>query len=537
MYIMESSISYVNKLYDNLSFFELHFQSILVVLLVSTVVIMIASASKIMSKSNVLKRDWEAERCKPNIMPFAGIINKPVGQTIAEYTLTNFNYCINKVLSSRFEMAATPFNLSGVNASMLSGVGSVDLSFNTSYNMFGDIQGNVAKSFNDIKNKFANSMVPVQQSLFAVQDMFYRMQAVLVSGVYTSLGNSLILKSLIAQMLDSVSKIFYLLLVIITALFVIPGTQGLAVASTAIALPLLVTTAAINISMGKALGVVPGKLPSIRKCFDKHTLIKVISGEYKEIQHLEVGDQLFNNTSSIPIMVTSTIVLDSKNVRMYNINGIIVSGFHKMKYEGNWIPISKYPYRREVFDYAEPYIYCINTTNKIIKVNEIELLDWDELYDEHLDKVLRHRGVRTTDNIHYVLDGGFCGDSQIKLEDKTSVRICDIVPGDKLLDGSLVYGVVKINSDDICEYSLGQSKRQTFKGGPNLLFYDSSNKLHTTMNKLDLLKNPAHRMVRLPRINTTLYHLLTDSQSFYVGNIKFSDYNSLIDTILTNIIC
>ena len=258
MYIMESSISYVNKLYDNLSFFELHFQSILVVLLVSTVVIIIASASKIMSKSNVLKRDWEAERCKPNIMPFAGIINKPVGQTIAEYTLTNFNYCINKVLSSKFEMAAAPFNLDGVNASMLSGAGSVDLSFNTSYNMFGDIQWNVSKSFDDIKNKLANSMVPVQQTLFAVQDMFYRMQAVLVSGVYTSLGNSLILKSLIAQMLDSVSKIFYLLLVIITALFVIPGTQGLAVASTAIALPLLVTTAAINISMGKALGVVPG---------------------------------------------------------------------------------------------------------------------------------------------------------------------------------------------------------------------------------------------------------------------------------------
>jgi len=222
---------------------------------------------------------------------------------------------------------------------------------------------------------------------------------------------------------------------------------------------------------------------------------------------------------------------------MYNVNGIIVSGFHKMKYEGNWIPISKYKYRREVLDYAEPYIYCINTSNKIIKVNEIELLDWDELYDEHLDKVLRHRGVRTTDNIHYVLDGGFCGDSPIKLEDNTSVRICDIIPGDKLMDGSLVYGIVKINSDDVYEYSLGQSKRHTFKGGPNLLFYDSSNKLHTTTNKLDLLKNPAHRMLRLPRINTTLYHLLTDSQSFYVGNIKFSDYNSLIDTILTNIIC
>jgi hypothetical protein len=37
-------------------------------------------ASRIKSQSNLLKNDWEAERCKPYIIPFAGIINGQNGE-------------------------------------------------------------------------------------------------------------------------------------------------------------------------------------------------------------------------------------------------------------------------------------------------------------------------------------------------------------------------------------------------------------------------------------------------------------------------
>ncbi len=537
MYIMDAPISYINKLYDNLSFFELHFQSILLVLLVSIIVILVATASRILSKSNVLKANWDAERCKPNIMPFAGLINKPIGQTVAEYTLSNFNYCVTNILNSGFKKATFSYDLAGATNSLLSGSADMDLSFNMTNNWFSNIQSNVSGSFSAIQNKFANSMVPVQQALFAVQDMFQRMQAVFIAGVYTSLGNSLIIKSLVSQMLSAVSKIFYLLLIVITALFIIPGTQGLAIATTAIAMPLLVSTAAINLSMGKAMGVTPGKLPSIRKCFDKHTLLKMSDGTYTPIEKIKVGDVLINSN-----VVTATIVLDSKHVTMYDVNGIIVSGFHKIKYGNNWIPISKYPYRREIVAYSEPLIYCINTSNKKITIGVFDFLDWDEIYHTHLDKILTYRidtltTIGNTSNIHRRLDGGFCEDTPIRLFDRRRVRVKDIVPGDKLVNGATVYGVVQIKPDEvsICEYNLGQ--HNIFKGGPNLVFVDSNEKIHTTLNTNDILKNPKHSITPLPRSSTPLFHLLTDAQTFYVGNVKFKDYNSLIDTILANIIC
>ena len=526
------STEYVNKLYDNLSFFELHFQSILIVLFATVIVILVATAGKIYSKSNVIKQNWQAERCKPNIMPFAGIINKPVGQTIAEYTVSNFNYCVNTILSNNFKKSSSSFDFAGATNGLLNTSLDVDLSFNTSFNMFGQLQDSINAALAQIKNKAANTMVPAQQAVYAVQDMFYRMQAIFIAGIYTSLGNSLILKSGMAVFLQSVSKIFYLLLVVITALFVIPGTQGLAVATTAVAMPLLVATASINLTMGRAMGVTPGKLPTINKCFDKHTLLQLKSGEYKQINKIQIGDQLADSS-----VVTATIILDSKHVTMYNVHGVIVSGFHRIKTDGEWVSVSKYKHAREIEKYNEKYIYCINTTNKIINVSGLYFLDWDELYEHHLTTVINKPSVRSAYNIHSVLDGGFCEDTPIRLMDKRSLCVKDIIPGDVLANGATVYGVVKIKSNDmsVSEFNLGQ-RSSTFRGGSNLIFYDSAGKPHSTLNKNDILKNPLHRIIKI-NYSGQLYHLLTDTQTFYVGNVKFGDYNSLIDTILANIIC
>ena len=538
MYIMDNrsghdATTYVNKLYDNLSFFELNFQSILLVFFVTTIFIFIVAGGRIMSKSNNIKKNWDAERCKPNIIPLAGFINKPVGQTIAEYTLTNFNYCIKQILDTGFKTASSPYSLSDVTNGLMDTASLVDLSYNTSFTAFADLKAGIEKAISDVKNKFSNTMVPVKQSMYAMQDMFSRMQAIFIAGVYTSLGNSYIIKSLVQQMTESVSKIFYLLLMVITALFIIPGTQGLAVASTAVALPLLVAMASINITMARSLGIKPGNLPSIKKCFDKNTMLQMNSGEYKPINQIQIGDVLMNSNT-----VTATITLDSKYVRMYEIDGVIVSGFHKIKYNNEWTPVSKYPFKTPIINYTEPYIYCINTTNKIIKVNKLEFLDWDELFDEHLEKVLTHRSpvgtIGNKENIHKILDGGFLKGTVIKLFNKKTVHIQNIIPGDKLIDGSVVYGVVKIKSDDIktvCEYNLGQLQ-SIFRGGSNLIFYDSRGKLHSTLNPNDILQNPAHSIHHLSTNNIELFHLLTDTQSFYVGNIKFTDYNHLIDTIL-----
>jgi HAD superfamily hydrolase (TIGR01509 family) len=70
---------------------------------------------------------------------------------------------------------------------------------------------------------------------------------------------------------------------------------------------------------------------------------------------------------------------------MYNLDDIIVSDSHVVKYKNNWIRVSEHPDSIKYCFYDKPYLYCLNTQNKtidIIKKNahirqeKVELLEY-----------------------------------------------------------------------------------------------------------------------------------------------------------------
>ena len=90
-----------------------------------------------------------------------------------------------------------------------------------------------------------------------------------------------------------------------------------------------------------------------------------------------------------------------------------------------------------------------------------------------------------------------------------------------------MYGTVKLNGkniEDQFEYNLG--KNLVIQGTSNLLMCDKKiNHFSTlTIDKINKkLLNEKHDI---------LYHLLTSKDSFYVGDIRFYDYNAAIDILL-----
>jgi hypothetical protein len=123
--------------------------------------------------------------------------------------------------------------------------------------------------------------------------------------------------------------------------------------------------------------------------------------------------------------------------------------------------------------YAKPYLYCLNTFNKTIKINNCVFSDWDEhiCQDTYLEMATNW-------------ECGFNKDVLIKLVDGTNKKISDIVVGDILSQREKVYGLVKI---------------------------------HSGINNLG---------------SNILYHLLTDTQNFYLNGIQIPDYNADIDAFL-----
>ena len=57
-----------------------------------------------------------------------------------------------------------------------------------------------------------------------------------------------------------------------------------------------------------------------------------LSGKYLNICDINTGDKLYNNG-----YVTAKMILDAKHAHMYDINGVVVSGSHQIRYNDKMI--------------------------------------------------------------------------------------------------------------------------------------------------------------------------------------------------------
>jgi hypothetical protein len=87
-------------MYDNLTYFDQYGVSLLLFIIISIVIFLAVSYCFVMINAKPIADDWPNQRCKPNIIPFAGFITHPVGISAFDYTSQNFNYCVQSVLSN-----------------------------------------------------------------------------------------------------------------------------------------------------------------------------------------------------------------------------------------------------------------------------------------------------------------------------------------------------------------------------------------------------------------------------------------------------
>ena len=152
-----------------------------------------------------------------------------------------------------------------------------------------------------------------------------------------------------------------------------------------------------------------------------------------------------------------------------------------------------HPNRIFVSEYKEQFIYCINTTSKVIEINNLFFTDWDEIYGNTIDNLMD----KTTSDIHTYYDKGFIPSTILFLKNGSIREIKDIEVGDILEDKIKVTGIVKIN---------GLNLHNDY-----LECLDENKKL---------------------RRYTEVYHLITDCKYFFVNNNKHHHYNYCIEEYL-----
>ena len=87
---MDNIANKISELYNQSTYTEKNGGSVFMTVLILFVFFIAMSYFYVMSKAQPIKDNWVSERCSPAVMPFAGLINKPQGQSAFDFTGENF---------------------------------------------------------------------------------------------------------------------------------------------------------------------------------------------------------------------------------------------------------------------------------------------------------------------------------------------------------------------------------------------------------------------------------------------------------------
>lgn len=521
----------LKKMYENLNYFDQYGGSIFLFIIISLVIFLAISYCFVMINAKPIADDWPNQRCKPNIIPFAGLITHPDGVTATEYTAENFTYCIQNILSDITGSAISP--LTFVTNSLLSVANSISQAIQAIRSMIDKIRTFAQSIFEEIMGRIMNIMIPLQEIIISFKDVIGKIQGTLTGGLFTLLGSYYTLKSLMGAIAQFIIIILIAIAVMVAIFWIVPFTWGAAIANTSIFIAIAIPMAIILAFMIDVLKVKTSlSIPSI-KCFDKNTLFTMNDGSKKIISEINTGDILSNNNE-----VTAVVKVDTKGSSMYFLDGVYASDSHKILYYGKWISMCKHPDSIRLAHYNEPYLYCLNTKNKTIIINELIFSDWDEIDDNDFIEITNNPFVKINkeSDIHRFLDSGFEGLTPIVVHSGEVRNIKDICVGDVLQNGEKVYGIVEINGKNIHnQYKFILGENLVLEGGPNLVICDKKIKEITTLEfpiYSTTSKTKFSSKIELNKKHDKLYHLLTDTKSFQIGDIQFYDYNAAIDIFL-----
>ena len=536
----------LNKMYENLTYFDQYGFSLILFIIITILLMIFFGSCVALANFQPIKQDWANQRCKPYIIPIAGFINKPDNMSFNDFTSQNFNYCTQNILKGITGFAVEPLTFVTKNITKLvnyikEAINDIRALTNRTRNFFITV-------VEEIMSRLLNVIIPLQQIIIKFKDFAGKVQGTMTAGLLTTIGAYITFKSLLGVIVKFIVTILITMVAMIAVFWLFPFTWGTAIAGTAVFVAVSIPFALLLTFMTKVLGISTGisipklkKIPKL-KCFDKNTRIKMNNGTYKTIHELQVGEKNAGN-----YLITAKILVETNGSVMYNLNDVIVSDSHLVKYNNKWMRVDEHPHAVKIEEYDEPYLYCINTENKLIEINGNIFTDWDEIYDDELEKIknVKIKNVMFNSNktlnysmddlnvnnldIHRYLDGGFDKNTKIILKNGVIKNIKNISIGDVLENGERVYGCVEIDGSNLLEqatYNL--AKNRYVIGGSNLNICDKSLGFTST---LELDKK--YKKFKLHcESSDKLYHLLTDTQSFFINGVKFYDYNSCIDLFL-----
>jgi len=506
----------IDNMYSNLTYLDQYGGSVWFFVILLILLFLVVSYVTVLRNIEPIKNDWANQRCKPQIIPFAGIINKPPDMSIVEFTGKNFTNCMQNILVGVTGEAVQPITY--MTKAVTEVFQAIAATMQNIRIMISSIRSSVTNIAQEIMGRLANIMVPIQQILIAFKDSMNKVKGILTAGLYTSLGTYYALKAMLGAIVQFIVIILIVLAALIVSMWIIPFTWPVAASMTAIFISVSIPLAIIITFMTDILHIktnlsIPGVPATPNVCFHPNTLLQKNDGTYASISDIKVGEILQRNDK-----ITAKLILDARHQPpLYEIDGILVTPEHKVLCKDKWISVKDHPHAISTETCEHPYLYCLNTASKKIVIQNTVFLDWDELDDNDMKEITRDIHIQ---DLHRTLDGGFTPNTPITMRDGTSRPIKDVKVGDVLSHDIQVIGIVEIDNQEtrqLFHYNLGNGK--TFDAHQNIHF------CHPTLEE-------SCKKIPFTNKEPILYHLVTREEVFYVGGEKCFHYNGNVELCL-----
>ena len=524
--IQSSFSGYVDKLYEKATYLDKYGGSVITTTVTLFIFFLLFSYFYIIGRIKPIKADWDNQKCNPAVLPFAGFINAESGESKIEYTAKNFNGCINSILSQIIGSFTSPIDF----ASDMLGKFFALLAeaIQKVREVFNKIRLAIMKIVKTIMSRIVNVVIQLQRVVMKTKAIMEKIQGVMTTTLYTIMASYLALKSSLGAMLEIIIKFLVILASMVVLAWIFPWTWPFAAAATALFILVAIPTGIIAGWLAHILDITSDNLPNNPKkgCFDENTEIEMVNGK-KKIIDIKLGDILKDGG-----IVTSKFKIKKKKKQIFNLNGVIVTGCHDVYYNNiGWIPVSEHPSRSPLINYSKPFVYCLNTTSKQIIINNTKFADWDEVDEYDLEdlKQLYPQKFKTLNSIslnrgslHKHLEGGFDGNTKIKLQDGNFVLLKDLDFSDKLDFGGEILGIIEICSKNISDIKKYKINDNIFIGGPNLVIDD---KYLGKFNTVDMGEPVKFN-------DDKLYHIITSTGKIMIENTVFFDYDGGLEQML-----
>ena len=191
---------YINKVTGKTGYLDKYGGSLVGTLLILLAFFIIFSYYYVISRLKPIKADWLNQRCRPEVVPFAGLINAPPEESKFDFTSKNFMECTNDVLSKTIGYFLQPIYyvmnvITNLYAIVLKGIQAIR-------GVLAYIRIRIMGIVSDIFSRILGIMIPVQFMFIKLRDILAKSMGVLTTGLYTVMTAYLSMKSFVGAFLE-----------------------------------------------------------------------------------------------------------------------------------------------------------------------------------------------------------------------------------------------------------------------------------------------------------------------------------------------